>query len=409
MKKIAFFLLSICVCSLTFAQQDNKITIGVVDSIRSTVLNENRKVWVYVPHNRNDGVKQQYPVIYLLDGDALFSSVVALVQQFSETDWNWILPKMIVVGIPNTNRRRDLTPYHVESDLPFFGKEGGKVTGGGENFVSFLKNELIPHIDSLYPTQPYKVLIGHSFGGLTAVNILANHRRLFNSFICIDPSMWWDHQQFLEATKKALMHDKLSDKSLYVSLSGRINGDIDTGKLLKDTLSDAGRHFRGIFGLNDFLKSQSKNGLRYEFKFYKNENHMSLPFITEHDGLRFIFKDYLFTLSNKEESDSTFNVAEKIKNHFQKVSEMLGYTMAPPIDIVSRYGNLAIGEKQYYKARQLFELNMENYPDSYLAYNGYGDYLIAVGNKTRAAEYFKKALLLRDNGESRKKSKELVK
>ena len=409
MKEFTFFLLLSFNCFSTFGQQNNKITIGVIDSVQSKILNENRKVWVYVPNSKNDGVKQRYPVIYLLDGNALFSSVVALVQQFGETDWNWILPKMIVVGIPSTNRRRDLTPYHVEADPPFFDKEGGKVTGGGENFVSFLKNELIPHIDSLYPTQPYKVLVGHSFGGLTAMNILANHTSLFNSFICIDPSMWWDHLHFLEATKKALTQDRLSGKSLYVSLSGRINGDIDTGKLRKDTLSDAGRHFRGILELNDFLKSQPQNGLRYEFKFYKNDNHMSLPFITEHDGLRFIFKDYLFTLSDKEESDSTFNVAEKLKNHFQHVSKMLGYTMAAPVDMVNQYGNSFIGEKQYNKARQLFKLNIENYPDSYIVYNAYGDYLTATGDKAQAAAYFKKALLLKENPESRKKLQELVK
>src|SRR5919199_1519853 len=409
MKEFAFFLLLSCNCFSTFAQQNNKITIGTIDAVRSKILNENRKVWVYVPDNKNDGVKQRYPVIYVLDGNALFSSVVALVQQFGETDWNWILPKMIVVGIPSTNRRRDLTPTHIEGDPPFRSREASKETGGGENFVSFLKNELIPHIDSLYPTQTYKVLIGHSFGGLTAMNILANHTSLFNSFICIDPSMWWDHLHFLEATKKALTQDRLSGKSLYVSLSGRINGDIDTGKLRKDTLSDTGRHFRAILELNDFLKSQPQNGLRYEFKFYKNDNHMSLPFITEHDGLRFIFKDYLFTLSDKEESDSTVNVAEKLKHHFQKVSKMLGYTMAPPVDMVNQYGNSFIGEKQYYKARQLFKLNMENYPESYKVYDACGDYFIAISDKAKAAAYFRKALSLKENPESRKKLNELAK
>ena len=66
-------------------------------------------------------------------------------------------------------------------------------------------------------------------------------------------------------------------------------------------------------------------------------------------------------------------------------------------------------KKQYYKARQLFKLNIENYPNSYIVYNAYGDYLTAIGDKAQAAEYFKKALLLKENPESRKKLKELVK
>ena len=88
---------------------------------------------------------------------------------------------------------------------------------------------------------------------------------------------------------------------------------------------------------------------------------------------------------------------------------MVGYAMAPPIDMVSQYGNSFMGTKQYSKARQLFKLNIENYPDSYAVYNAYGGYLAAIGNKTEAAEYFKKALLLKENPESRKKLKELVK
>ena len=408
MIKITFLLLISLNCFSTFGQQNNKITIGTIDTVHSKTLNENRAVWVYVPDNKNNGVQQRYPVIYVLDGNALFSSVVALEQQFGETDWNWILPKMIVVGIPSTNRVRDLTPTHIEEDPPFRSREASKETGGGENFVSFLKNELIPYIDSSYPTQPYRTLIGHSFGGLAAMNILANHANLFNSFICIDPSMWWDKLRFLEATKKALTQDRVMGKSLYLSLSGAINEDIDTAKMRNDTVG-FNRHFRGILELDDFLKRQPQNRLRYEFKFYKNENHMSLPFITEHDGLRFIFRDYFFTLSDKEESDSTFNVAEKLKNHFQKVSRLLGYTMPPPADMVSQYGNSFMGTKQYHKARQLFKLNIENYPDSYTVYNAYGGYLTAIGDKAQAAEYFKRALLLKENPASRKKLKELVK
>lgn len=409
MKKITFLLLLSFNCFSTSGQQNNKITIGTIDTVQSKTLNESRAVWVYVPDNKNNDSNRRYPVIYVLDGNALFSSVVALEQQFGETDWNWIIPKMIVVGIPSTNRVRDLTPTHIEGDPPFRRREASKETGGGEKFVSFLKNELIPYIDSSYPTQPYKILIGHSFGGLAAMNILANHTNLFNSFICIDPSMWWNNLHFLEATKKALSQDKLTGKSLYVSLSGGINEDIDTAKRRKDTVDGFNRHFRGILELNDFLKSQPQNGLHYDFKFYKNENHMSLPFITEHDGLRFIFKDYYFALSDKEESDSTFNVAEKLKNHFQKVSKMVGYTMAPPVEMVSQYGNSFIGTKQYNKARRLFKLNIDNYPDSYIVYNAYGGYLTAIGDKAQAAEYFKKALLLKENPESRKKLKELVK
>jgi len=409
MKKIAFLFLSSFVCSLAFAQQDNKITIGVIDSVQSKILNENRKVWVYVPYSKNDGVQQRYPVIYLLDGNSFFSTVVALVQQFSETDWNWVLPKMIVVGIPSTNRRRDLTPYHVEADPPFFDKEGGKPTGGGRNFVYFMQNELMPHIDSLYPTQPYKILIGHSFGGLTAVNILTNYTKLFNAYIAIDPSMWWDNLHFLEATKKLLTQGDFSGRSLYIGIANTLREDMDTSKIRKDTAYAWSRHIRANLDLNDFLKSQTPKGLRYNSRYYENDDHMSVPFITEYDGLRFIFKNYQVRFSGKESDDSTFNYAGTIKHHYAEISKMLGYDMMPPEDMINDYGHSFIGEKQFTKAWQLLQMNIENYPEGYKVYDACGDYFIAVGDKVKAAAYLKKALSLKENPESRKKLNELAK
>ena len=97
------------------AQTDNKIVIGTVDSIQSKILNEKRKIWVYVPPN--DGTsekyeKQRYPVVYLTDGDYHFITVVSMIQQLHPSWGNPFCPNMIVVGILNTDRTRDLTPTH---------------------------------------------------------------------------------------------------------------------------------------------------------------------------------------------------------------------------------------------------------------------------------------------------------
>ncbi len=91
---------------------DNSINIGDIVTINSEILQEQRELWIHV----SDGVpgeapaSKKYPVVYLLDGGAHFSSVVGMVQQLSTVNGNTACPKMIVVGIPNTNRTRDLTP-----------------------------------------------------------------------------------------------------------------------------------------------------------------------------------------------------------------------------------------------------------------------------------------------------------
>ena len=142
---------------------------------------------------------------------------------------------MIVVGIPNTDRTRDLTPTHIESDLPMMDSNSTKTTGGGENFAAFLEKELMPHIDSLYPTQPFRLLVGHSFGGLTVMHILTNHTKLFNAYIAIDPSMWYDKERFLKATQKKLSSQKYNGTSLYVGIANTMAEGMSLEKMKKDT------------------------------------------------------------------------------------------------------------------------------------------------------------------------------
>src|SRR5665213_1730806 len=113
MKLFFFTLLFIGVASAgAQTVKDNHIILGNIDSVKSKILNETRKVWVYVPASYNSKAphKQRYPVVYLLDGDDHFPSVVGMIQQLSEVNGNSICPDMIVVGITNTDRTRDLTP-----------------------------------------------------------------------------------------------------------------------------------------------------------------------------------------------------------------------------------------------------------------------------------------------------------
>jgi hypothetical protein len=116
--------------------KNNLVVMGVVDSVHSKILNETRKLWVYVPAVDSTFLRQSYPVVYLLDGDGHFPSVTGMIQQLSG---NSLCPKMIVVAIPNTDRMRDLTT----NSIPAI-----KTSGGGENFTSFIEKELMQHIDS---------------------------------------------------------------------------------------------------------------------------------------------------------------------------------------------------------------------------------------------------------------------
>lgn len=407
MKKILLAILITLSSICAFAQKDNKVTIGTIDSVQSKILNEQRKIWVYVPNAGQLDSKQRFPVVYLLDGDAHFYSVVGMIQQLSQVNGNTVCPEMIVVGIPNTDRTRDLTPTHIDAEPPMMNSASAKTSGGGEQFVSFIEKELMPHIDSLYPTEPYKMLIGHSFGGLTAINIAMNHTKLFNSYIAIDPSMWWDKMNFLKATKKALEEKKFAGTTLYLGIANTMDESMNITKVPNDT-SVATKHIRSILDLDKSIKSQKQNGLRYDSKYYNNDDHGSVPLIAEYDGLRFIFDKYRFKLSFKDFTDSTVDLAKKYEQHYQAVSKIFGYKVSPPENMTNAMGYQFLSQNQFIKAERFFKMNVENYPKNWNVYDSYGDYFLAIGGKSKAIEYFKKALVLKENTESRTKLNKLL-
>ena len=101
MRNLFLFILSAGVTFCVQAQTDNKVIIGTIDSVYSGILNEQRKIWVYTPDmtSGNRDTSQHYPVLYVLDGDGHFPSVVGMIQQLSQVNGNSVYPEMIIVGI----------------------------------------------------------------------------------------------------------------------------------------------------------------------------------------------------------------------------------------------------------------------------------------------------------------------
>jgi predicted alpha/beta superfamily hydrolase len=386
------------------AQTDNKIVIGKIDSLYSNILNEQRKIWVYTPNmtSGNPDTSQRYPVVYLLDGDGHFASVVGLIQQLSQVNGNTIYPEMIVVAIPNTDRTRDLTPTHVSSDPPMMDSNFSKSSGGGGNFISFIEKELMPHIDSAYPTQPYRTLIGHSFGGLMVMDALTNHTKLFNAYIAIDPSMWYDKQQFLKTTEEKLKQKNYDGTKLYVGIANTMPPGMTLDKMKKDTSSDT-RHIRSIFALDKFIRENSQNGLKYASKYYPDDNHGSVPLASEYDGFRFIFNYYRLNLTGKDFTDSTAAIVTKFKRHYDTVSKEMGYKVSPGEMFVNFLGYDALSHKYYAKAGALFEMNITNYPQSSNVYDSYGDLFADRKDTVNAITWYKRALEVKEVEDTRRK------
>ncbi|SNR32405.1 alpha/beta hydrolase [Lutibacter flavus] len=186
-------------------------SIGETVEIHSKILNEQRVLNIYLPFGYSKDSIKKYPVIYLLDGsaDEDFIHISGLVQ-FGSYPWINILPESIVVGISNIDRRKNFTfPTNNERDKIDF-----PTTGSSETFINFLEKELQPFIETNYHTKTTKTIIGQSLGGLLATEILFKKPDLFNNYIIVSPSLWWDDESLLNF--KPI--DYMSNKSIYIAV-----------------------------------------------------------------------------------------------------------------------------------------------------------------------------------------------
>ncbi|MGZ3925218.1 MAG: alpha/beta hydrolase-fold protein [Flavisolibacter sp.] len=407
MKQFLFSMVFVAFFNCSKGQANTSLYIGTVDSIQSIILNEKRKICVYVPGKFSDEdlAKQRYPVVYLFDGEAHFTSVTGMIQQLSEVNNNMICPKMIIVGILNIDRTKDLTPTHAAAEPPYFFGSSEK-SGGGERFISFLEKELMPYVDAHYPTAPYRMLIGHSFGGLMVMQTLVHHTNLFNAYICIDPSMWWDNQLLLKEGVKTLSKRRFRGTTVFLGIANTMEENMTIDKVVKDT-SQSTRHIRSIVTLKNYLEKCRQNGLRFRWKYYDNDSHASVALITEYDALRFIFNYYPLKITFKDFYDTTTSLADRYERHFSNVSKEMGYEIKCPESLMNHMGYEALESKQFKKAERFFKYNVDNYPESYNAYDSFGDYFDAIGDKSNAISNFEKALSIKNNTDTRAKLERL--
>lgn len=395
MKRLLLFALLLFFAFYCKAQSNDQILIGKKETIYSNALKENRKIWVYTAGNTSqyNDPQKKLPVLYVLDGDAHFYSTVGIVQQLSQANGNGILPEMIVVGIENTNRMRDLTPSLDPTKR--------------NPFLDFISGELMPYIEANYKAAPYKVLAGHSLGGLTAIDVLCHYPDMFNAFIAIDPSMWYEKDTYMKRAMAVLPSLKLNAKKLYMATANTMPKGMTLVKLKTDR-SEETRHIRSLFTFDKFLKGNT-NGLHYAQKYYDQESHNSLPLIATYDGLKHIFHYYPFAATEKDFNDPSPAIAGRLEAHYARISRELGYPNAAPEFFVQYIGQDALAKKQLKKAEALLALNVKSYPNSAKAYDAYADYYVAIADTVKAINLYKKALGLSPDATTQRKLDALTK
>ena len=395
---IVSFLLLIIALS-TNAQENSPFTTGFEETIPSKILAQNRKIWIHIPNsNGGNTIKDRgrYPVIYLLDGSENFNTVVSITEHMADAS---LCPPTIVVGILQEDRLSELT---VGAD-----KEFPAAVGTGDKFMAYIEKELIPYINTKYPTTSFKTFIGHSLGGLTVINALLHQPDLFNAYVSLDGALWWNNQKAVTDGKAILQKGQYKGKSLYMAMANRLDRGVDTISVQKDTSGSTALLRSNL----SFIKELSKNKnsqLHFKSRFYEDDNHPSVRLIGEYDALRFIFDFYKLKVYESEIENKEFKLDSLLIAHFENVSTKMGYPVKPDESLVNNFGYQMITTKQFKKAESLFKLNIANNPKSGNCYDSLGDLYLAIGEKSKAIESFKKALSLASIPETKEKLQKLL-
>lgn len=256
------------------SQED--IYIGKKQSLYSTALQENRNYWIHLPENYRQDTTQTYPVIYLLDGDSFFHSLVGISKTFSTVRGKF-LPQSIIIGVLNVDRTRDLTPTASAAGRDGKIAPGAIPQGGGsETFSRFLTGELRAVIDSTYRTNGKNMLIGHSYAGLFTLNTFLRHTERFDTYLAVDPSLWWDQGKLAEEAGALIERKDFAGKSLYIGIASKKRTDrVDI-------------HLNKVNHLLTEVLPQAEN-LRFFSKSFPEENHGTVAIPGIYNGIKQLF------------------------------------------------------------------------------------------------------------------------
>jgi predicted alpha/beta superfamily hydrolase len=336
--------------------------------VKSQVLGEERVVLVRVPAGYARGA-ERFPVLYMTDGDAHIQHTSSTVSFLAR---NARMPEMIVVGVTNTDRTRDLTPTRVERLPGNPNAPGFPTSGGADKFLKFIETELIPLVESKYRTQPYRALAGHSLGGLFAIHAMLTRPELFNSYIAVSPSLQWDNFMMIDRAKEFFKARKEYNRTLFTAL-GNEPGDI----------GDAFGMFR------DELQRQQLKGFVWEAVRYDDEDHGSVVLRSHYAGLRKIYDGWQFP--RDPNTGAVAGGLKGVEEHYRKLSERLNYAVLPPEALMNQVGYTLMGQGNMEEAVAAFKLNVERYPGSANVYDSLGEAYERGGKLDLALPNYEKA------------------
>jgi predicted alpha/beta superfamily hydrolase len=337
--------------------------------VSSKILGETRAILVHTP--RGYDAARAYPVLYLTDGDTQLLHTAATIDFLAR---NGRMPQMIVVGIGNTDRTRDLTPTRA----PFQLEDGRTLdlptAGGSGAFLQFLRTELTPFIEQRYKTEPFRVLAGHSFGGMFALMAFADDPTFFHAVVAVGPTLTWDHALPVRRVRERLAAQGELHRAVVVT-----RGDEPE---IAQTFED----------LSKVLSGAAATGLVAHTLVLDKDDHGSAVLKSHYFAFEKIFDGWRPALDRQTRTHP--DGLRGIESHYRRLSTRLGWTVAPPEAIINALGYAELARQRVPAALEYLQWNVDRYPQSANVHDSLGEALEQAGQLLPALAAFEKAVTL---------------
>jgi len=354
------------ICPQAMAQAEaTDIVIGKSIPMTSKILNREVNILISVPEDYNVS-STKYPVFYDLNS-FYFTLDCGTVQLLSRTS---DIPNMIVVGVPPLERGYVPTPFEDRGEKP----------ATADLSIKFLREELILFVEKNYRTNAFRILYGHSVGGLFTMYTLFNYPDLFTAYLAGSPWFQTNDQYWLKNIEKMAKARNMKDKFLFMTVGK------DEAELTLDTYKT----------LEKWMNDTSLTGLTWKSAWIEGD-HGSMVGRNIYDGLLFFFSGWKIPYSVLREADVE-KIEEYLKTNSAKWAKFgLEASAILPEQRINALGYGLLNQKEYDKAVEIFIYNIKRFPKSFNAHDSLGEAYMIMGDKEKAIKYYKLAIDLNPN------------
>jgi enterochelin esterase-like enzyme len=345
--------------------EGDDVVIGKSLTMTSKIFNAEMTVLVSVPQGY-DTSSTNYPVLYDVGG-------FNFTYDYGAVDYlasGMYIPNMIVVGAPPLQRGYVPTPF----------EERGEELAGADLSIKFLKEELIPFVEKNYRTSKFRILYGHSVGGLFTMYALFNYPDLFTAYIAGSPWFQTNNQYWLKNIEKMAKVRSVDDKFLFMTVGK------DEAELTLDTFKE----------LEKWMIANPILGLTWKSAWVEGD-HGSMQGRNIYDGLQFIFNGWRPPRGCLINADLD-KIKKYVKTHLAKWAKY-GFDESSifPEQSINSLGYFLLGQKEIEKAVEIFSYNIERFPKSFNAHDSLAEAYMIMGDKEKAIKYYKMAVELNPN------------